>query len=137
MLNANHRSRVRLLAALAASVAAACASEPASHVDSDVAFEYRTRIETGRIHPQWELTRVSRRLDQPSRLAHEVHVPPEAAGDLMMLGTRERGEKVASIACPPSDDPIWQELQDGQDVEIDMFSDNGRFDTVSCRQRLF
>ena len=136
MLLANRTARLSCFAVLTLA-ATACTSEPATHVDSDVAFAYRSRVEPGRIHPRWELTRVSRRLDRPSHLAHEVVVPPETAGDLMMLSARERGEKVASIACPPTDDPIWQQLTEGQDVEIDMVSDNGRFDTVSCRQRLF
>ena len=84
---------LRVLAGLAGcglAVSSACAPEPPRHVDSDVAFEYRTRVATGSIHPRWQLNRVARRLEEPTKLVHEVEVPPEMAGDLMMMSRRKR-----------------------------------------------
>jgi hypothetical protein len=114
-----------------------CSSENQGYIDSDLAFEYRTRMPPGSIHPRWQLLRVARRLDRPNLLVHLVEVPPEDAGQLMMLSERERARTVAEIACPPTADPIWKQLARRQDIEVDMTSDNGLFETVSCRQQLF
>ena len=126
-----------ILVVMATAAALACGAGGKGYIDSDLAFEYRSRVETGSIHPRWQLVQVARRLDRPDRLVHVVQIPPEDAGELMMLSDRERARTVAGIACPNADDPIWSRLSGGHDVEGDMPSDNGLFDTVTCRDQLF
>lgn len=111
--------------------------EQKGYIDSDLAFEYRSSAELGVLQPRWHLVRVARRLEEPTRLVHVVQVPPEDAGQLMMLSDRERARKIAEVACPKADDPIWQSLSRGHDIEVDMESDNGLFETVGCRSQVF
>lgn len=107
------------------------------YIDSDLAFEYRSNAELGPIQPRWHLVRVARRVDDPNLLVHVVEVPPEDAGQLMMLSDRERARRIAEVACPKADAEIWEQLSDGHDIEVDMQSDNGLFETIGCRSLIF
>ena len=107
-----------------------------AHIPADIVYEYRLRYTPGQIQPGWRLLSVGRNVDRPATLVHRVEVPPELAGELIMMNGWTRRSKVAEIACPSASHPIWSRLTRGQDVEVVLSSERGAFDTVSCRAEM-
>lgn len=111
---------------------------PRTHIPAEVVYQYRIQFEPGRqLAPGWKLLSVGRNIDRPSVLVHRVEVPPALAGELVMMGGSERGRRAASIACPEASHPIWSQLTRRQDVEVELYTDQGKFETVSCRASVF
>ena len=110
--------------------------QPRSHIPADIVYEYRRQFTPGQIRPGWRLLSVGRNVDHPSSLVHRVAVPPELAGELIMMNGWTRRSRVAEVACPSASHPIWSQLTSAQDVEVELSSERGAFDTISCRAEL-
>lgn len=105
-----------------------------SHIDSDIAHSYRTSVQLGAIERGWNQTWVGRLIDQPRIIQHKIEVQADLAGDLVRMSGRERREFVGPRACPQASHPIWQQLHNGHDVQVELATEkNGAFATVSCR----
>ena len=115
----------------------AVACGPKTHVPIDVINEHASRQFMGQIKPGWNLRHVGRGIDSARKIVHRVEVGPERAGEILMMSGRERNTLVSGIACPQEDDPIWTKLTPRQDVIIDLRTDQGNFETVSCRSAIF
>ena len=124
------------IVALLLAVGPGCQSAP--HIDSDVAYHYRTSVELGPVARGWNRVWVGRLLDRPRVIAHKIEVQADLAGDLVRMSSGERGRLVAEATCPPAEHEIWTQLQNGQDVEVELATrKNGPFATVSCRRVVF
>lgn len=129
------RSRPWLGLALLPLLGLGCAPDDATFIPYPVAREYRAQQDLRLLRPGWRLTAVMRRVDRPTAIVHRVEVIPEIAGQLVGMGGRARRKTVGEIACPAADHPIWQKLDAGQDVEVDLVTEKrGVFATVSCRR---
>jgi len=111
--------------------------EPRTHIPTRLLRDYVRRQTMGQLRPGWNLRSVSRNPERVSTLLHRVEVAPEIAGELLLMPRGERHRLEAEIACPPASDPIWPKLTNAQDVLVEMSTDRGSFDTVSCRAELF
>ncbi len=126
------RSRSLLPAAILLVVAClACA--PKTHVSVELVNEYAASRTLGQLEPGWTLRHVGRDLDSARRIVHRVEVGPERAGEILMMSGRERNQLVGRIACPGSDDPIWEKLTASQDIVVDLRTEKGSFESISCR----
>ena len=132
-------ARILRSATAGALLLALAACEEVTFVPYPVATDYRKQQQTPRLlRPGWRLTGVARRVDRPTAIVHRVEVIPDVAGDLIRMGRRRREKLVGEVACPAADDPIWQQLSRGQDVEVDLSTEKrGELATVSCRSALF
>lgn len=110
---------------------------PRTHIPTRLLRDYVRRQTLGQLRPGWNLRSVSRNPKRVSTLIHRVEVAPEIAGELLLMPGGERHRLIADIACPPPSDPIWKKLTSAQDVLVEMSTDRGSFDTVSCRSELF
>lgn len=132
---------IRIRAAVAAAallLAVAVGCQPAPHIDSNVAHDYRTSVELGPVARGWNRVWVGRLVDRPRVIAHKIEVQADLAGDLVRMSSGERGRLVAETTCPTAQHPIWKQLQNGQDIEVELAtSKNGPFATVSCRRVVF
>ena len=131
-------TRFALLSVLAVLFAVGAGCQAAPHIDSDVAYSYRTSVELGPVARGWDRVWVGRLLDRPRIIAHKIEVQADLAGDLVRMSSGERGRLVAEASCPGAEHPIWSQLQNGQDVEVELATKkNGPFATVSCRRVVF
>ena len=112
-------------------LAAGCG--PKTHIPIDVINDHADNQTLGQLTPGWNLRHVGRDLESARRIVHRVEVGPERAGEILMMSGGEKNDLVGRIACPAADDPIWSQLTPRQDVIIDLRTEKGTFETVSCR----
>jgi hypothetical protein len=105
-------------------------------IPSEVVRPYVARQSLGQLEPGWVQRSVRRDPERPTRIVHTVEVPPEVAGELVMMSGGERARLVAGVVCPDGADPIWQELDRGQDVVVDIVTESGPVEQISCRRAL-
>ena len=104
-----------------------------THIPAEVVYEYRSQFQPGQLAPGWILRSVGPNVEDPTRIVHRVEVPAALAGELVMMGNSKRGSRAAEVACPASDHPIWTKIGRGQNVEIELHTEKGPFETISCR----
>ncbi len=115
-------------------VAVLTACSATTHIDSDVAHDYRTSVELGAVERGWTQTWVGRLVDEPRIIQHKIEVQADLAGDLVRMSNRERRQTVGPRVCPKVDHSIWQQIQPGHDIQVELSTKkNGPFATVSCR----
>ncbi len=125
-----------LVAISCLATSAGCRVTP--YIDSEVAHRYRMSVELGPVARGWERTWVGRHLERPRVLQHRILVQTDLAGDLVKMSEGQLGKLVAERVCPPAGLDIWQQLERGQDVEVELSTqENGPFATVSCHEVLF
>ena len=104
-----------------------------THIPANVVYEYRTQFSPGQLAPGWTLLSVGPNVDDPTKIIHRVEVPPALAGELVMLSGSRRARRVGGVACPDAAHPIWTKISRLQDIQIELYTDKGTFDTISCR----
>lgn len=119
-----------------ASVFALVGCQERTFIPSDVVRPYVARQIQGQLEPGWVQRSVRRDPERPTRIVHTVEVPPEVAGELVMMSGSERARLVAGIVCPDESDAIWRELGRGQDVEVEIVTESGPVERISCRRGL-
>ncbi|MDX1384532.1 MAG: hypothetical protein R3190_12850 [Thermoanaerobaculia bacterium] len=104
-----------------------------THIPANVVYEYRQGFTPGQLAPGWKLLSVGPNVDDPTQIVHRVEVPAALAGEIVMMSGSDRNAQVAEVACPPADHEIWSRLSRGHDVVVELYTEKGAFDSVSCR----
>lgn len=126
-------STSRFAAALLSVACLLPACQERTHIPIEVINDHAAQQRLGQITPGWNLRYVGRDSDSARRIVHRVEVNPERAGEILMMNGGEKRELVGELACPPADAPVWEKLTSAQDVVIDLRTEKGNFETISCR----
>lgn len=131
--------RPSLVLLVLAILAATSGCTELTFISSDVAYNYQTETPAGPVHRGWNRTWVGRSLEHPWLIVHKIEIQQDLAGNLVRMSSRELRKIVGQRVCPSLDSPVWEHLQKGQDILVEMATHKRRltpFATISCRSAL-
>ncbi|MEM1247024.1 MAG: hypothetical protein AAGK22_11650 [Acidobacteriota bacterium] len=135
MIRSTAASRLATVLFAASCFLTAC--EERTHIPIDVINEHAAAQRLGQITPGWNLRHIGRDPESARRIVHRVEVNPERAGEILMMSGGEKNDLVGGLACPQADAQVWASLTRSQDVIIDLRTEKGSFETISCRSAVF